>query len=121
MDITSPPSRPRTVAPRICPVAASTMTFRKPRVSSTSKARATRDMGIFAMRILRFCARLLFGQTDAAQLGIDENGIGYEPALNAGTSLFDEVRADDAEVVVGNVGESRAAFDVAQRVNSWQI
>ena len=39
--ISSPPSMPRIAQPRICPLSASTTAFMKPRVSSTSAARAT--------------------------------------------------------------------------------
>src|ERR1039457_2701467 len=56
-DMISPPSIPRMATPRIWLLSASTTAFMKPRVSSTSRARATCVMGSFSTRMLRPCLR----------------------------------------------------------------
>src|SRR5208282_2640028 len=68
-----------------------------------------------------FRARLRFSQADSAQLRINKNGIRNEAALGAGASLFNQICANDAEVVVRNVRERRPTLDVAQCVNSSHI
>jgi glycine/D-amino acid oxidase-like deaminating enzyme len=78
-----------------------------------------RHFGDAYLAILR--ARLLLGQSHTTELWIDENGIGNEAALDAGASLFDKIRADDTEVIIGNVRERGSALDVAKRVNSSHI
>jgi hypothetical protein len=106
----------------ICPVAASTMAFMKPRVPSTSRARANIGHGHLGEANLSIlCARFRFRQADATKLRIDEDGIGNEAAFGADASLFEEICTDDAEIVVRNVREGRAALDVPQRVDSSHI
>ena len=58
------------------------------------------------------------GQTRrAAELGIDKNGVRNEAAFGAGFAVFDQICADDAEIIVRNVRERRTTFDIAQRKN----
>ncbi len=60
IDMSSPPSMPRTTAPRMIPVSGATSAFMKPRGSSTSSARATWLIGIRATRYARPWPRASF-------------------------------------------------------------
>jgi hypothetical protein len=55
-----------------------------------------------------------FCEADAAEFGIGKKHVGDEAAVDGGVSIFEDVGAQDAEIVVGNVGEGRAAFDVSE-------
>jgi hypothetical protein len=55
-----------------------------------------------------------FGETDAAKLRVDEDGVGHQAIGSGGAAAFEQVGAQDAEIVVGNVRESGAALDVAE-------
>ena len=79
-------------------------------------------MGILATRILAFLgARFRFCQADAPELRVDKQGVGHHAALDGGVAIFDKVGAQDAEIVVGNVREGRAALDVAKREDAFHI
>jgi len=69
--------------------------------------------------VLRTCFG--FGEADAAQLRIDENGVRNKAAFGGGASLFNEIRAEDAEVVVGDVRKRGAARDIAQGENAIEV
>jgi len=62
--------------------------------------------------ILRAC--FCFGKADAAELWVDEDGVGNEAIGGGGAPVFKQVSAEDAEIVVGNVGEGRASLDVTE-------
>src|SRR5258708_3851704 len=65
-------------------------------------------------------ASLRFGEADAAELRVDEDGVGNEAIRGGRGAIFEQVGAKDAEVVVGNVGEGRPAFDVAEGVDVFR-
>ena len=60
-------------------------------------------------------AGLRFGEADAAKLRVDEDGVGHKSIGSGGAAVFQQVGAQDAEIVVGNVREGRAPLDVAER------
>ena len=67
------------------------------------------------MNVLILGPGLGFGQTNAPELWIDEHRVGHEPAVGRPAALLDEVRAENAKVVVGDMRKRRATLDVAQR------
>ena len=52
---------------------------------------------------------------------IDENRVGHEAFVGSCIAAFEQIRSDDAKVVVGNMRELRPAFDIAQRVHSRDV
>ncbi|HEY1702323.1 MAG TPA: hypothetical protein VGG75_21665, partial [Trebonia sp.] len=58
------------------------------------------------------------GQADAAELRVDEHRVRDDPVPRARLLVPEEVRAQDAVVVVGQVGEGRPALDVSHRVDA---
>lgn len=48
---------------------------------------------------------LAFAQAHPPQLRIDEDGIRHQAILSAGTALLEQVRAQNTDVIVANVGE----------------
>ena len=70
-------------------------------------------MGILATR-MSLVPRSSFGfsQPDPAELWIDEDGVRHESPSGSGVAPLDDIRAEDAEVVVGDMREGRSAFDI---------
>ena len=100
-------------------VSRSTTTFMSPRDSATSTARATCDIGIVATAMLRRWARASRSVSPiAAQLWIDEDRVRHQAAGDGGRPAIQQIRAQDAEVVVGNVRERGTALHVADRVDA---
>src|SRR5207248_5986756 len=65
------------------------------------------------------CFRL--AQPYTSQLGINENCIGNQAIMDGSIAVFKEVGANNAEIVVGDMGESRATFYITQRINTRDI
>src|SRR6185369_6592210 len=63
--------------------------------------------------VLVLLARRALGESDAPKLGIDEDNVWNRPAFGRDLLLLNQVRANDTEVVVGNVSERWATLDVA--------
>ena len=61
---------------------------------------------------------LALGHADAAKLRVDEHRVRDDPVARARLLVPDEVGVQDAVIVVGKVGEGRAALDVTHRVNA---
>src|SRR5258705_6862178 len=55
------------------------------------------------------------------ELRIDEAGVGHQPSVDGDILFLDNVGANDAEVVVGNVREGGAAFDVSEGINTRYV
>jgi hypothetical protein len=83
-----------------------------PRGSSTSSARHEIHRQLRYTDVPALRPRLLFGQSNTAELRIDEDHVWHEAASGRGVSALDQIRAQDAVVVVGDVRESGAAVDV---------
>ncbi len=66
-------------------------------------------------------ARLRFGYAHASQLRIDEKRVGHEAIRGRRASLLDQIRAQNAEIVVRNVRERRTAFYISQRVDTVDV
>ena len=68
-------------------------------------------------------SRFGFVQANMPELGVGVDDIGDDAVGDcAGCGAFlDEVGADDAEVVVGDVCECWGAFDVAESVNASEL
>jgi len=66
-------------------------------------------------------ARLPLAQSDARQLRIDEHGVGHQAISGRGAAALDEIAADNPKIVVGDVREGRAAFDIAQHIDARHI
>src|SRR5262247_2871893 len=64
--------------------------------------------------------RLRLAQTDAPELRVNEDGIWREAVIDRGVSALDQIRSDDAVIIISDVSELRAAFHVAERVYSWR-
>ena len=60
-------------------------------------------------------------QANPPELGVDENAVGHEAVSGAAVSALDEVSLDDSIVVVRDVGESRAAVHVPERVDAGDV
>ena len=60
---------------------------------------------------------LLFGQADASKLRIDEDRVRHGPTFDASVGSFEQVRLQDAVVVVRDVRKSGAGSDVTYRVD----
>jgi hypothetical protein len=58
-----------------------------------------------------------FAQADTTQLWINENRIGHQSILNRSLPIFQQIGTNDAEVIVRDMGESRAALHIPQRIN----
>ena len=58
-------------------------------------------------------AGLRLAQADATELGIDEDRIGHQAVVDRRAAAFQQIGADDPEVVVGDVGERGPALHVA--------
>src|SRR5207245_3541834 len=58
-----------------------------------------------------------FGQANPAQLWIDKDRIGHLTIVSRGVLLFEEIGADETEMRVRNMRESRPALDVAECVD----
>ena len=109
----SPPSTPKMAQPRICCVSASTMAFMKPRVSPVSSARGTSIHGHFRhAEIAPLFSGLGLAHANTPKLGIDEDGIGDQAILRAGAAMLQQVGAQNADVIVRDVGERRAPFHI---------
>src|SRR5450755_623007 len=78
-----------------------------------------RHLGDFDVFIL--LARLRFCEAHTPKLRIDEDGIGDETVLDTGVTVFDQVGAQNAEVVVGDVGERGWPLDIVERVDARDI
>src|ERR1700756_1254041 len=115
----SPPPPPGTAQPRIRPLSASTTAFMKPRVSAVSMARMPAPIGSVATRTARPPRpRLALRQPRAAELRVDEHRVRNDPVPCAHLLVPDEVRAQHAIVVVGQVRERRTALHVTHRVDA---
>src|SRR6266487_2898746 len=74
--------------------------------------RQLRDANVPVLR-----ASFRFGQADPAQLRIDKDRIGHLTIVSRGVLLFEEISADDTEIIVRNMRERRPALDVAECVD----
>ena len=94
------------------------MAFIRPRVSSTSSARATERHGHPGYTDLP-SALLRFGFRHAhpAQLRIHEDGIGHHAVAHRALAAIEQVGFQNAVVVVGDVGELRTSLHIANDVN----
>ena len=118
----SPPSMPRMAAPRICSDCASTMTFIRPRVSPNSLG--PRHIGHWHFRdanLFTLFARLFLRYANAAELRIDEDGVGKHAPLDGGVLAVEKVVAQDAKIVIRNMGEGGATLDVANSIDAGDI
>ena len=66
-------------------------------------------------------AGLPFAQSHPAQLRIDKDRVRHQPILQGRISRFEKIGADDTKIVVGDMGERRAAFHVAQGIDAWHV
>ncbi len=80
-------------------------------------ARNRRHRQFCHTNVAALLARLSLGDADAAELRIDEDRIRNEAPLRRCILMFNQIRTNNSEVVVGNMGKRRATFDVAQSVN----
>src|SRR5262250_3286893 len=62
-------------------------------------------------------AGLLFGQADTTELRINKNGVGNQAVGRGGVAVFQEIGAQDAKIVVRDVGKRGTSLDVAQGVD----
>src|SRR5436190_23168504 len=74
--------------------------------------RQLRDANVPLLR-----ASFRFGQANPAQLWIDKDRIGHLTIGSRGVPLFEEIGADDTEIIVRNMRERRPALDVAECVD----
>src|SRR5947209_6863230 len=74
--------------------------------------RQLRDANVPLLR-----ASFRFGQANPAQLWIDKDRIGHLTIVSRGVLLFEEISADDTEIIVRNMRERRPALDVAECVD----
>ena len=56
--------------------------------------------------------------TNSTQLRVGKDGIGYQPSLDTGGLAFEEIGANDAIVVIRDMGKRGTTFNVAQCVHS---
>src|SRR5438128_12614478 len=75
--------------------------------------RQLRDANVPLLR-----ASFRFGQANPAQLWIDKDRIGHLTIGSRGVLLFEEIGADDTEIIIGNMRERRSALDVAECVDT---
>src|SRR5215469_4168203 len=65
--------------------------------------------------------RFRLTQTYASELRVDENSIWYQPFVYAGISLLEEVGANNAEIVAGNMREGRATLHITYCIDTGHV
>src|SRR5262245_27881375 len=63
-------------------------------------------------------AGLFLAKSDATELWVDEDGIRHHSANDRGVPTLNQVRAQDAVIVVRDVGKGRSTFAVAQHIDT---
>src|SRR5438067_13036069 len=71
--------------------------------------------------VTAFRAGLRLAQAYPSQLRVDEDRIGYQAIMNACIPVFEEIGANNAEIVVGDMGESGATLYIPERVDTRNI
>ena len=82
------------------------------------------DRGHGKTRYANFAALLgglAFAQADTAELGIDEDTVGEQTIFGGAVAAIEEIGFENAEVVVGDMGELGPAVDVAYRVDPGDV
>src|SRR5262249_21765156 len=64
---------------------------------------------------------LVFAHANPSKLGIDKDGVGDKAILSAGVAMLKQVGAQNAEVIVRDVGESWPTFHITQRVYARNV
>src|SRR5215470_11549042 len=62
--------------------------------------------------------RIRLAQTYASELRVDENSIWYQPFVYAGIPLLEEVCANNAEIVAGDMREGRATLHITYCIDA---
>src|SRR5689334_3466648 len=71
--------------------------------------------------IASLLASLLLAQPDASQLRIDEQGVGYQAPSGGGGVSFEQIAADNTEIVIRHMGESGATIDLTEGVYAGHV
>src|SRR6516162_8358010 len=66
-------------------------------------------------------ACLLLAQPDARQLRIDEHGVGHRTPGDGGRGSFEQIAADDTEIVIRHMGESGSTIDLTERIYAGYV
>src|SRR5215469_2083058 len=78
-----------------------------------------RDLADF--ELVPLSSGLLFRHADSTKLRIGEDAVRHEAVIDREVLSLDQVRVDDLEVVVGNVGKGRSPLYIAQRPDAVHI